>query len=120
DAQLAALTWKKLSGKTEGPGFWRGHFAIEKPADTFLDVSTWGKGIAWINGHCLGRFWNIGPTQTMFVPGPWLRAGSNEVIIFDLLGPESPTLAGLDQPVLDRLRPELDFTPKTVAKGKPL
>lgn len=116
-AELATLAWKKTS-RPEGPGFWRGHFALQQPGDTYLDVSTWGKGVVWVNGHCLGRFWNIGPTQTLFLPGPWLRAGRNEVVVFDLLGPASATLAGLDHPVLDHLRPELDFTPPALAKGK--
>jgi len=104
---LDGLRWK--AGKASGPAFWRGTFNVEKTADTFLDVSSWGKGVLWINGRCLGRFWNIGPTQTMYVPGPWLKAGRNEVIVLDLLGPEKPSLAGLDKPVLDRLRPQLDF-----------
>lgn len=116
DGQLAGLAWKK--GKADGAAFWRGSFEAAKLGDTYLDVSSWGKGVVWINGRCLGRFWNIGPTQTMYVPGPWLRAGRNEVIVLDFLGPQSPTLAGLDQPVLDKLRPELDFTQKPVAKGK--
>ena len=77
------------SGKAGGPAFWRGEFEVAKPADTFLDVSTWGKGVLWVNGRCLGRFWNIGPTQTMYVPGPWLKPGRNEVIVLDLLGPQS-------------------------------
>jgi beta-galactosidase len=105
---LDGLRWK--AGKASGPAFWRGTFNMEKTADTFLDVSSWGKGVLWINGRCLGRFWNIGPTQTMYVPGPWLKAGRNEVIVLDLLGPEKPSLAGLDKPILDRLRPQLDFS----------
>ncbi len=60
---------------------------VKKPGDTFLDMRSWGKGVVWVNGHCLGRFWNIGPTQTMYVPGPWLKRGKNEVIILDLIGP---------------------------------
>jgi beta-galactosidase len=60
----------------------------------------------------MGRFWNIGPTQTMYVPGPWLRPGRNEVIVLDLLGPQEPALAGLEKPILDQLRPELDFVKK--------
>jgi beta-galactosidase len=116
NVQLAGLAWKK--GKADGPAFWRGSFEIAKPGDTYLDVSTWGKGAVWINGKCLGRFWNIGPTQTMYVPGPWLRAGKNEVMVLDLVGPAAPTLAGLDQPVLNQLRPELDFARKPAAKGK--
>jgi len=75
-------------------------------------VSTWGKGVLWVNGRCMGRFWNIGPTQTMYVPGPWLKQGRNEVVVLDLLGPQEPVTAGLENPVLDQLRPQLDFTKK--------
>jgi beta-galactosidase len=93
-----------------GPAFWRGKIEMAKPGDTFLDLVSWGKGVAWMNGHCLGRFWNIGPTQTMYVPGPWLKPGKNDLVILDLLGPSKPVVAGLAQPVLAQLRPELDFT----------
>ena len=115
-ALLASLHFKPASA-TEGPAFWRGTFPLTTTGDTFLDVSTWGKGIVWINGHCLGRFWNIGPTQTMYVPGPWLRAGVNEVTVLDLLGPQKPALAGLTKPILDELRLNLDFAHPTRAKG---
>jgi beta-galactosidase len=91
------------------PAFWRATVNIAKPGDTFLDLRSWGKGVVWVNGHCLGRFWNIGPTQTAYVPGCWLHAGKNEIVIFDLLGPEKPVVAGLEKPVLDELHPEKDF-----------
>ena len=39
-------------------------FNVDTPGDTFLDLHSWGKGVVWVNGHCLGRYWNIGPTQT--------------------------------------------------------
>jgi beta-galactosidase len=74
-------------------------------------MRSWGKGVVWLNGHCLGRYWNIGPTQTMYVPGPWLHAGQNEFIILDLLGPTQPQIAGLSKPILNELRPNLDFAP---------
>ena len=106
----------KNSGET-GPAFRRGAFELASPGDTFLDVRTWGKGVVWINGHCLGRFWNIGPTQTMYVPGPWLHAGRNEVIVLDLLNPARPVLAGLESPILDELHPELDFARSVRARG---
>ena len=61
--------------KKQAPAFWRGEFTLEKVGDTFLDLHNWGKGVLWVNGHCLGRFWNIGPTQTAFAPGCWLRVG---------------------------------------------
>ena len=100
-----------------GPAFWRGGFTVTQPGDTFLDVRSWGKGVVWVNGHCLGRFWNIGPTQTMYVPGPWLKAGRNEVVVLDLLGPREPRLAGLAKPILDEMHPELDFARRTRAGG---
>jgi len=93
-----------------GPAFYRLTVNIPSPADTFLDMHTWGKGVVWVNGHCLGRYWNIGPTQTMYLPGPWLKSGENDVIVLDFIGPESPTLAGLDHPVLNELHPEKDFS----------
>jgi len=92
-----------------GPAFWRARVEVAHPGDTFLDMRPWGKGVAWVNGHCLGRFWNIGPAQTLYVPGPWLKPGRNEVVILDLLGPEKPVVAGLETPILDQLRPELDL-----------
>ncbi len=109
DAELPALTWHKRP--SIGAAFWRGTFDVPTPGDTFLDVSKWGMGVVWINGRCIGRFWNIGPTQTMYVPGPWLKTGANVVIVLDLVGPESPMIAGVKQPVLDVLRPEKDFFP---------
>jgi beta-galactosidase len=91
------------------PAFWRAFVNIEKPGDTFLDLRSWGKGVVWVNGHCLGRYWNIGPTQTACTPGCWLRPGKNEFVILDLLGPEKPVVAGLDKPILNELHPEKDF-----------
>ena len=84
----------------DGPAFYRGMFAVTTTGDTFLDMRGWGKGVVWINGHALGRYWFIGPTQTLYVPGPWLRRGSNEVVVFDLLTPSARTLAGLSKPIL--------------------
>jgi beta-galactosidase len=97
------------SRKIDGPAIWRATVNIEKPGDTFLDLRSWGKGVVWVNGHCLGRFWNIGPTQTAYTPGCWLHTGKNEIVIWDLLGPEKPVVAGLEQPILNELHPEKDF-----------
>lgn len=106
-AMLAALQFG--SAQPGMPAFWRAHFRVTQPADTFLDLRSWGKGILWVNGHCLGRFWNIGPAQTAYLPGPWLKAGDNEIILLDLIGPEKEQVAGLERPILGQLRPELDF-----------
>lgn len=113
--ELAALKFKKATAAV--PAFWRGSFKLSATGDTFLDMHAWGKGVVWVNGHCLGRYWNIGPTQTMYLPGPWLRKGRNDVIVLDLLGPREPTLSGQTKPVLDELHPELDFVARKRAKG---
>jgi beta-galactosidase len=91
------------------PAFWHATVRLNQTGDCFLDMRTWGKGFVWVNGHNLGRYWSIGPQQTMYVPGPWLKDGDNEVIILDLLGPEKAVVAALDHPILDELRPALDF-----------
>ena len=67
------------------PGtIFRGSFMILENGDTFIDVSNYEKGVVWINGHNLGRYWNIGPQTRLFCPASWLRRGLNEIIIFDL------------------------------------
>ena len=90
-----------------GPCFYQGHFTIAKAGDTFLDVRSLAKGAVWINGHSLGRFWDFGPQQTLYVPGVWLKDGENEIVVFDVTGKGAPSLAGLDHPLLDGpVRPE--------------
>jgi beta-galactosidase len=85
----------------EGPCFYRATFEVDSPADTFLDTSAFTKGAVWLNGQPLGRVWNIGPQKTLYVPGPWLHKGENEVVVFDLNGGAGRTLMGRDKPVWD-------------------
>lgn len=66
------------------PAFFRGVFHVERPADTYLALPGWTKGVAWINGFNLGRYWKRGPQKTLYVPGPLLVAGQNELILFEL------------------------------------
>jgi len=86
-----------------GPHFAFAYFNLKQTGDTFLDVSALGKGALWINGHALGRFWNEGPQKTLYVPGPWLHAGRNDVVIFDLFDASSGELRleGRTAPVLN-------------------
>jgi beta-galactosidase len=102
--------YERTAPKAGTPAYWGLTFNLERTGDTFIDMSGWGKGIVWVNGHCLGRFWSIGPTQTMYVPGPWLKTGENVITILDTVGPKQPVIAGLDKPILDKLRPDQDFT----------
>ena len=48
------------------PAYYRGTFTLDKVGDTFLNMESWGKGLVWVNGHCMGRFWEIGPQQTLY------------------------------------------------------
>lgn len=111
--ELSSLHYQ--AAPVAGAAFWKGSFDLTKTGDTFLDLRSWGHGVAWVNGHCLGRFWDIGPTQTMYCPAPWLKVGHNEIVVFDLVGPRAPQVAGLALPISGELHPELDFTPGAVA-----
>lgn len=88
-------------------GYYRGHFTLRKPGDTFLNMEAFGKGQVYVNGHAIGRFWNIGPQQTLYLPGCWLKQGRNKVIVLDVVGPKGePTSFGQDKPELDKLNLE--------------
>lgn len=56
----------------------------EEPQDTFLDMSGWNKGYVWVNGHLLGRYWNIGPQFRLYCPAEFLRRGNNAIEVLDL------------------------------------
>jgi beta-galactosidase len=76
----------RSSGKIlNKPGvFFKGDFSLAYTGDTFFDVSNYSKGVVWINGHNLGRYWNIGPQKKLYCPASYLRPGMNEMLIFDL------------------------------------
>ena len=97
-------------GQENPPGNWRGTFAVDEIADTFVDMRAFNKGIVWVNGKNLGRYWKIGPQQTLYLPGCWLKKGQNEIVVREMLEPTGePTVAFLDHPILDELHPEADF-----------
>lgn len=85
-----------------GPALYQGRFDLQTVGDTFLDTRGWGKGAVWINGHALGRFWSVGPQQTLYVPAPWLKQGRNEIVIFTF-GAKRARIRGLREPVLDEM-----------------
>ena len=88
------------------PGYHRGYFNLSKVGDTFLNFETWGKGQVYVNGHALGRIWSIGPQQTLYVPGCWLKKGKNEVIVLDVVGPREAVVWGQAEPELNKLQLE--------------
>ncbi len=89
-----------------GRGYYRGYFSLKKVGDTFLNFETWGKGQVYVNGHAMGRIWSIGPQQTLYVPGCWLKKGRNEVIVLDIVGPREAAVWGQAEPELNKLNIE--------------
>ena len=63
--------WRSEYIKSAG-GYFLGEFNLKKTGDTFINMEAFGKGQVWINGHAIGRYWSIGPQQTLYVPGCWL------------------------------------------------
>jgi beta-galactosidase len=103
------LNTLNLSGKglqiTGGkPVIKKAVFNLNKPVDTYLDLSKWGKGTVWLNGHNLGRYWNVGPQQTVYAPVEWLKAGSNEIEVLELIKTDQDVLPSLAKPVLSELQ----------------
>jgi len=84
----------------EYPTFFKGELNIDDIADTFVSLDGWTKGVVWINGFNIGRYWEQGPQKTLYVPGPLLRKGLNEIIILELHGTQKPEIQLIDIPNL--------------------
>ncbi|KAI4903619.1 hypothetical protein NFI96_030680 [Prochilodus magdalenae] len=81
---LYRAPWKTLPNKPSFPGFFQGRLFVDGyPSDTFVKLPGWSKGVIFINGQNLGRYWNVGPQQALYVPGPFLNSGTNQVIVFE-------------------------------------
>ncbi|MFC3798797.1 beta-galactosidase [Cohnella sp. GCM10012308] len=79
------------------PTFYRGIFRVDDRADTFLRLDGWTKGQAFLNGFNLGRYWEAGPTRTLYIPAPLLREGDNELVVFELHGTAAPVATLTDR-----------------------
>jgi len=75
--------------------FFKGNFALNETGDTYIDLSNYQKGIVWVNGHNLGRYWNTGPQYHLYCPAPWLKKGNNEIIVFDFHQREAAPVQGV-------------------------
>lgn len=87
------------------PVVYEGTFTLDKTGDTFINMEEWGKGIVFVNGKNLGRYWQVGPQQTLYLPGAWLKEGENKIVIFEQLN-ESPKteIKTIKTPILTRLK----------------
>ena len=99
-----------LASKKEGygkglPVVYSGQFNVDKVGDTFLDMREWGKGIVFVNGINLGRYWKVGPQHTLYLPGCFLKKGNNDIVIFEQQNDSRKTeLQGITEPILRELR----------------
>ncbi|RNL55738.1 glycoside hydrolase family 35 protein [Pedobacter jejuensis] len=90
---------------SESPSMQKGTFTLTKVGDTYLDMTDWGKGVVWLNGHNLGKYWSVGPQQTLYVPKEWLKVGKNDVVVLELLKPQQNVLKARNTPILDKVNP---------------
>lgn len=91
-----------LTGK---PVVYEGIFQLNETGDTFIDMESWGKGIIFINGKNIGRYWSVGPQQTLFIPGVWLNKGANQIVIFEQINDGLKTdVRTVKTPVLTNLK----------------
>ena len=105
----------KVEDKNEGkeknkaqPCFYRGWLDIDgEPHDTYIHPQSWGKGVIFINGFNIGRFWNAGPQFSLYIPAPLLRQGRNEILIFEEMALTEQNL-------------QIDFTDHLITKFIPL
>ncbi len=97
---LAGSGARRTGSTGLGPAFASGSFELPEPADLYLDTSDWGKGLAWINGFLLGRYWRRGPQRTLIVPAPITRTGRNEVVILEFEAIAEPTVRFVGAPEL--------------------
>ncbi|HXK06884.1 MAG TPA: beta-galactosidase family protein [Verrucomicrobiae bacterium] len=93
--------WPFAKKQTAGPALHRGTFRLDLTGDTFFDMRGCGKGIVWVNGHNLGRYWRIGPQQSLFVPAGWLKKGVNEAVVLDLEDRSGRWIEGRTDPVYE-------------------
>ncbi len=86
--------------KVKSPALFRAELNIEgKPSDTFLKLDKWTKGSVFVNGFNVGRYYNKGPQHTLYIPGPFLKTGKNDIFMFELHS-ASDTIEFVDKPIL--------------------
>ncbi|MDR6940693.1 glycoside hydrolase family 35 protein [Mucilaginibacter pocheonensis] len=93
EAFIKTLNPAKADENSKGM-FFKGSFELQKTGDTYFDLSNYSKGIIYVNGHNLGRYWNTGPQQRLYCPASWLNKGANEIIVFDFHQQEAKTISG--------------------------
>ncbi|HVV55628.1 MAG TPA: hypothetical protein VHC47_09905 [Mucilaginibacter sp.] len=95
--------WDSAKVPDVAPSLYHGTFNLTQTGDTYLDMRDFGKGFVFLNGHNLGKYWYIGPQQTLYIPAPWLKKGQNEIVVFDELKGGHASISTLDKPILNEV-----------------
>jgi beta-galactosidase len=104
DKAPVVKTGKQSAGRA---AIYSGTFTVTKTGDVFLDMHSWGKGIVFVNGYNLGRYWQVGPQQTLYLPGCWLKKGVNDIVVFEQLNDGiKPVIPTIGTSVLTKLKEE--------------
>lgn len=96
---LSGLLPEGKSAPADAPGVHELTFRVDQPADTFLDLSAWGKASVFLNGRALGRMWDVGPQSRLYIPAPLLHIGLNRLLIVETEGKSGAVLL-VDEPAL--------------------
>jgi len=106
-APRAAEAWQDLLpepvASLSGPVLAHATVQVDEAGDRYLDTRSWGKGVAWVNGFCLGRYWTRGPQHTLYVPGEQLRPGANDLVVLELGTAAAPVVRFVAEPDLGHL-----------------
>lgn len=86
----------------KAPGFYQFMINIDEVGDTFIDMSGWGKGFVVVNGFNIGRFWEVGPQMRLYIPAPLLKAGINEIVVFESEGKVGDKVSLVNEPRLNK------------------
>jgi beta-galactosidase len=80
---------------TDSPMLYSGEFQVSQTGGTYLDMRQWNFGVVWVNGHNLGRYWNVGADRSLYLPSVWQQQGTNQITLLELGGrPKEPTISG--------------------------
>lgn len=102
---LSRLDFSK-EWQENAPAFYRFDFRLDCVYDTYIDMMGYGKGAVFVNGHNLGRFWEVGPTTSLYVPHGFLKEGDNTIIVFETEGRYQETLQLVQQPTFLTIKGE--------------
>ncbi|EHG11804.1 hypothetical protein HMPREF9177_01686 [Streptococcus intermedius F0413] len=86
------------------PAFYAFDVELKAFKDTYLDLTHFGKGIVFVNGVNIGRFWDVGPTLSLYIPHGLLRIGNNRIIIFETEGKYSKFIDLVHKPTFKPIK----------------